>query len=251
MIDDRERFDRAIALFEMPEPAYQRMLDRRDRRARTQRIAATAIGILVVAATAIFLGRSFVDGRTGRDVGTTPVETLDVRTDPGIHVAYALPEGWTSDDSAPDDLILDAGDGRSVIVSAHVWAGPRGCVATGSTGRGPRCRTNPAGIFAWLASRPSLEVTTGIRPVGIGGYDAFRLGVRTAGSETAAQPVLWRGTGDRAIPVVTLRPGTRLLLHLVVTDRDVFAVSIVSPAGDFDAFLADAEPVLASLEFAG
>jgi hypothetical protein len=61
MIDERERFEEAFALFERPEPAWERLVRRRDRKRRNQRITAGVVGIAVFL-TAIWIvtsGRSF------------------------------------------------------------------------------------------------------------------------------------------------------------------------------------------------
>lgn len=50
MIDERERFDEAFALFERPEPAWERLVRRRDRKQRNQRIVAGIVGTAVFVA---------------------------------------------------------------------------------------------------------------------------------------------------------------------------------------------------------
>lgn len=253
MIREDRRSDHPFELFEMPEPAFERLLVRRDRRERRQRVAATAIGIAVVATIALFVARSSVDRATDRDIGDDPVATPVVQVHTGLHVAYVPPEGWTSTASTRRALILDAGAGRSVIVAGDVWAGPPGCTAPGSGPSGRRCATGVEGIFDWMASRDTLRITRRLRPVGIGGFDAFRIELEPAPGVTHAQTVLQRsGPGGEPAPAVILTPGMRLLVHLVLTDREgTFAVSVVAPADAFDAFAGDAEQVLASLEFRG
>jgi hypothetical protein len=53
MIDERERFEEAFKLFDRPEPAWERLVRRRDRKRRNQRVAAGVLGIAVFALTAI------------------------------------------------------------------------------------------------------------------------------------------------------------------------------------------------------
>ena len=50
MIDERERFERAFELFRMPEPSFDRLVQRRDRKRRNQRVAAGVVGVMVFAA---------------------------------------------------------------------------------------------------------------------------------------------------------------------------------------------------------
>ena len=47
MIDERERYERAFRQFQMTEPAWEILVDRRDRKRRNQRIAAGVVGIAV------------------------------------------------------------------------------------------------------------------------------------------------------------------------------------------------------------
>ena len=50
MINERESFEEAFALFERPEPAWERLVRRRDRKQRNQRIVAGVVGIAVFVA---------------------------------------------------------------------------------------------------------------------------------------------------------------------------------------------------------
>jgi dipeptidyl aminopeptidase/acylaminoacyl peptidase len=50
MIDERERYERAFQQFQMPEPAWDRLIRRRDRKRRNQRITAGVVGIAVFVA---------------------------------------------------------------------------------------------------------------------------------------------------------------------------------------------------------
>jgi hypothetical protein len=50
MIDERERFEEAFELFDRPEPAWDRLIRRRERKRRNQRIAAGVVGIAVFVA---------------------------------------------------------------------------------------------------------------------------------------------------------------------------------------------------------
>jgi hypothetical protein len=50
MIDERERYERAFQQFQMTEPAWEILVDRRDRKRRNQRIMAGVVGIAVFVA---------------------------------------------------------------------------------------------------------------------------------------------------------------------------------------------------------
>ena len=50
MIDEHERYERAFQQFQMTEPAWEILVDRRDRKRRNQRITAGVVGIAVFVA---------------------------------------------------------------------------------------------------------------------------------------------------------------------------------------------------------
>jgi hypothetical protein len=254
MTDERQRFDRAFELFEMPEPAVARLRDRRDRQIREQRLSAATIGIAVIGVTAFFLAQSFSASSPDRGVGGTSVSPTELpRLHSDLNVSYLLPKGWRLvEPSQPHDLILEAGAGQRLVVSDDVWAGPAGCVPPGSTDSGPRCRTNPGGILDWLWRRDALDVDR-FRPIGIDGYDAFLSEIEPAPG-MGAQRLLQRSaaqTGGRSSTVVSARPDTRVRLYVLATDRGTFAVSLIAPTESFDAFVEEASLVIASFTFDG
>jgi hypothetical protein len=57
---EREDFERTFERFEMPEPALERLVERRERRHRRERIEAGIAALAIVAATAAVLARAFV-----------------------------------------------------------------------------------------------------------------------------------------------------------------------------------------------
>src|SRR5919201_5609598 len=58
MMDERERLGRVVRGFAPPDDAFERLVDRKGRKQRNQRLAAGAVGVLVALATGIFLARS-------------------------------------------------------------------------------------------------------------------------------------------------------------------------------------------------
>ncbi len=58
MMDERERLGRVVGGFVPPDDAFERLVDRRDRKQRNQRLAAGAVGVIVALAVGIFLVRS-------------------------------------------------------------------------------------------------------------------------------------------------------------------------------------------------
>jgi hypothetical protein len=88
MIDERERYERAFRQFQMTEPAWEILVDRRDRKRRNQRIVAGVVGIAVfVAAVWIVTSVSSLDRSetsvvpagdvTGSAAETGPAENAD------------------------------------------------------------------------------------------------------------------------------------------------------------------------------
>jgi hypothetical protein len=103
MIDERERFERTFQQFQMPEPAWDRLVGRRDRKRRNRRITAGVVGIAVfVAAVWIvrdvaLLDRSEKSVIPGGSSTTGPAETGPI-FDPsadywGLPPAGAEPSG--------------------------------------------------------------------------------------------------------------------------------------------------------------
>src|SRR5215470_11297781 len=80
MIDERDIFDRAIRTFVPPDPAFERLVRRRDRKRRNQRIGAAVVAIAVALVTFAGLAR---DIRRAPRPATTPAP---VALDPGTLV---------------------------------------------------------------------------------------------------------------------------------------------------------------------
>jgi len=96
MIDERERYERAFEVFDMPEPAFERMLRRDQRRRRSQRLAAGALGI-AVAVGAILVARGLTVSLPD-DVGTTPTPAPEGRArfdSPMYGYSIVYPDDWT------------------------------------------------------------------------------------------------------------------------------------------------------------
>jgi hypothetical protein len=108
MIDERERYERAFRQFDMPEPAWDRLIGRRDRKQRNQRIAAGVVAIAVfVAAVWIVtsvgsLDRSQTPAVPGGEATATPTPTPSpspAAAGPfdSEHYGYTarMPSGWS------------------------------------------------------------------------------------------------------------------------------------------------------------
>jgi Tol biopolymer transport system component len=71
MIDDRDLFERAVRRFPPPERSFDRLITRRDRKRRNQRIAAAAVGI-AIAVAAVLVGTSVIRSEQRRPAHRIP-----------------------------------------------------------------------------------------------------------------------------------------------------------------------------------
>lgn len=95
MIDQRERFERAFELFEMPDPAFDRLVRRRDRKRRNQRLAAAATALLIAAGTGALLGRSWFSSQPIPLDEPTPPPGVSARFEsPFYGYSIAVPDAW-------------------------------------------------------------------------------------------------------------------------------------------------------------
>jgi hypothetical protein len=133
MIDERERFEHAIELFEMPEPALPRLLDRRDRKRRNQRIAAGVVGfaVFVAAVGLMAVGGAFDRTQTPAVPGPTavtgpsmpPNPTGPAVTSPEDPVGFIglPPEGARPSTPEVGELVLQANGRCAPGGFCHVW----------------------------------------------------------------------------------------------------------------------------------
>jgi hypothetical protein len=120
MIDERERFERAFEQFSMPEPSWDRLLRRRDRKRRNQRIAAGVVGIAVFAAAVWGIWLAVREGafhQTPRPAAPAP----PVRTPSTAGIIGLPPEGATP--STPDrgELVLASWAGTTSGPRTWMW----------------------------------------------------------------------------------------------------------------------------------
>ena len=85
---EREDFERSFERFEMPEPALERLIERRERRRRRKRIEAGIAVVVILAATAAVLARAFIATPVPAD-NTPSWTTADLN---GVIVTN--PGGW-------------------------------------------------------------------------------------------------------------------------------------------------------------
>jgi hypothetical protein len=98
MIDERESVARVAERFTLPEPRFERLLRRRDRKRRNERLAAGTAGV-TIAFLAIVVALRTVTADVSRDTGTTPsptpAPTATIRFESRLY-GYALthPDDW-------------------------------------------------------------------------------------------------------------------------------------------------------------
>lgn len=112
MIDERQRFERAFELFEMPEPAFDRLVVKRTRLARRRRVGALIVATGIAVGGAVLMARAwFPPTHTPAHLPTPTVVPQDwVRFDsPFSGYSISLPPDWTV----------------TPATSAWVWGDPR------------------------------------------------------------------------------------------------------------------------------
>jgi hypothetical protein len=148
MTDSRRSLERIGDRVSVPEPAYERLLERRDRKQRDERITGLVVGILVVVlvAAAVLVGRN---GRTEPATNSPSpsstvlpgplanelVKGVDQRLDAGrywlsrgdLFVAFDVPAGWSNlGDLAvlgPDRTFVSFWSVDQVAVDPCNWSG--------------------------------------------------------------------------------------------------------------------------------
>jgi hypothetical protein len=69
VIDQRGRFERAFEVFQMPEPALERMLGRHERRQRARRVSTGGLALVIAVVAIVVVVRAF---GTGQQTGRSP-----------------------------------------------------------------------------------------------------------------------------------------------------------------------------------
>ena len=250
MIDERERYERAFDLFEMPEPAFERMRRREHRRRRNQRLAAGALGVAIGGA----LFGALLGGirGSGRDTGdpSPPVRTIEGTR--GYHkmgFAFVLPDGWVEEGPRyPKELSLHpAGSRGSILVGEDPWA-PNGSSCRPASL--PNCLTSSTDLVSWLAGSTEL-VTTDPRSASLDGRAAVTLDVRTASGEGSAPFVVVSDWGQIGAGPHTweLRQTHGARLFFFSEEGRTLVIVLIAPREKFDAFLREAGPIVDAFDF--
>jgi Tol biopolymer transport system component len=109
MIDERERFGRVIQGFAPPDDAFERLVTRKGRKQRNQRVAAGAVGVLVAVAVGFVLVRSLTSNHLPAN---PPVEPTPAPAGVPGSFAYAL-DGvvYLADPDGSNAMAIVAPDG--------------------------------------------------------------------------------------------------------------------------------------------
>ncbi|MEX2405759.1 MAG: hypothetical protein WD834_00330 [Actinomycetota bacterium] len=95
MIDERERFERAFQVFEMPEPSFERLIRRRNRKRRNERLAAGIAAFAIVVAVGAIFGRAWFSSEPVVVDEPKPVPEGWVRSDSSLHgYSIGVPSDW-------------------------------------------------------------------------------------------------------------------------------------------------------------
>jgi len=96
MITERERFERAFDLFEMPEPAFERLGLRRDRKRRNERLAAGVAAFAILVAVGAIFGRAWFSSDPVPIDEPKPIPEGWARFESSVHgYSIGLPSDWT------------------------------------------------------------------------------------------------------------------------------------------------------------
>ena len=190
MIDDRKIVQHAVDRLAPPEPSFERLLRRRDRKHRNQRITAGVVGISVfvamvwLATTGGPFDRSRTPGATGSTV--SPSTTIAPLSRPPLTAAP-----WFPSSTSPDvDYVLDLGTGSMTPLPGTI---------IGSLGGG---RSNSDGRYA---ASPDGSTLAYVAPAADGRYQIFVASLDGSGiRQVTSDPVealapAWSPDGTRIV----------------------------------------------------
>ena len=100
MIDEREIVRRAVEALDPPEPAFERLRHRRDRKRRNQRIGAVTLAIILALVSFVALTRAFHTAE--RPATSRRRSPRGIFSEVGGWIAYGNQDGiWAVDPSHP------------------------------------------------------------------------------------------------------------------------------------------------------
>jgi dipeptidyl aminopeptidase/acylaminoacyl peptidase len=171
MSPQKRDFQRAVELFEPPEPAFDRLVRRRERRDRRRRIEAGILALVVVVVTAALLGRAFETSKPANE----PVQPTLHADKPGIWIVdpvsgttrFVWGAGWIADRLRPfaeqiGAATMSPGGDRIAFAVRRADVRDEGLWTVSSTGQDLQqvcphvrsCIPNGVGIGQWQAWSP-------------------------------------------------------------------------------------------------
>jgi hypothetical protein len=199
MIDEHERFERAFELFPMPEPSFDRLLRRRDRKRRNQRITAGALGLVVCLFATVLFVRAFQSG---------PVPADEPKPSPSterVGFVGLPPEGALPSTPAIGKLVLSLNTTDTEgfqMVDVYVYADGR---------------------VIW---QKWIDVPEGANP-SYSGYLEQRL--TTEGVEILRSRILSTGLFEHSLRLVAAKNPAQIHIQVRKGDRWVFVEAVTRP----------------------
>jgi len=255
MIEDRERLGRTFDLFEMPEPALDRLVRRRERKRRNQRIAAGVLAVALIAAGgAAFLG-AMIPRQTAPhappegETGTYTVKSFE----PNLTFTVPPGPGWGLHEVFWSHTDLHIGGTERY---ARIWVANDPEVASRTCARERTPIATPGELVSWLTSHPALLAGDPVE-VEVGGLAGSRvdLGVRPDRRRPCADgvPLLAVPAWSYPFHAWSLEPDARARLYALQLPPSegggVVTVVIARPDSEFAAALAEATAVVESFRF--
>ena len=222
--------------FPFPEAAFERMVDRRDRKRRNQRLAAAAVGIAVFVAAVAFVLNGNPFDRGERPAVPIPTEG-DLRHNGEVLVSHEgdlLAEdpvtGETRVVMSLADLGLRGDDGVRTELAA--WSADGNWVAAEliSCLGGLFCGHPDAGLWIQGATEPKRQITRTCTHDGCTGFDRWEwapVGSKLALAEMDRRGG-WVGVGPSTLSIIDPVDGSRVD---VVTEPDTITALGWSPDG--------------------
>src|SRR5712691_9378702 len=90
MIDDRDLFERAVRRFPPPQPSFERLLKRRDRKRRNQRIGAAVLALIIAVVAIGSVISAFRNAERKQPANTITPDTVQ-----SLKLAWKAPSNGT------------------------------------------------------------------------------------------------------------------------------------------------------------
>jgi hypothetical protein len=109
MIDERERYEQAFSLFEMPEPALDRLRDLRTRKERNRRLGAGILSAILVLVAIALVIRELNPDQAPPVHEPTPLPAVSGAVRMAHHTSFLVPDGATVEDGYAEEIEIGMG----------------------------------------------------------------------------------------------------------------------------------------------